>query len=186
MENAVEHVNQLNAPLPELRPVDTARGEDAKADGRRRTVSSDLPELREFLDYARVEKGLAANSIVSYRRDLAEFARFARRGRKSLARIHRSDIRHFLESLYHRGLGGRSVARHLVALRNFFRFLLQEGKIETDPTAQIDAPQFGRSLPKHLGASDVDALLRQPDPSTPAGLRDQAMLELLYATGMRV
>jgi len=148
--------------------------------------SSTLMELNEYLDYARVEKGLASNSIESYRRDLLEFAGFLRRGRKSLAKINREDVRNFLELLYQRGLGGRSVARHLVALRNLFRFLLQEGVIESDPTAEIDAPQFGQSLPKYLSAGEVDALLGQPDSSTPAGLRDRAMLELLYATGMRV
>lgn len=148
--------------------------------------SSTLIELNGYLDYARVEKGLAANSIESYRRDLLEFAGFLRRGRRSLAKINREDVRNFLQSLYQRGLGGRSVARHLVALRNLFRFLLQEGVIESDPTAEIDAPQFGHSLPKYLATSEVDALLGQPDSSTPAGLRDRAMLELLYATGMRV
>jgi len=148
--------------------------------------SSTLMELNEYLDYARVEKGLASNSIESYRRDLLEFAEFLGRGRKSLPRINREDIRNFLASLYQRGLRGRSVARHLVALRNLFRFLLQEGVIESDPTAEIDAPQFGHSLPNYLAASEVDALLNQPDSSTPAGLRDRAMLELLYATGMRV
>jgi len=145
-----------------------------------------FPELIEYLDYARVEKGLASNSITSYRRDLTEFADHLRRERKRLTRTNRDDIRRFLASLYRRGLGARSVARHLVALRNLFRFLLQEGKIERDPTAEVDAPQFGQSLPKYLAADEVDALLRQPDPSTPAGLRDRAMLELLYATGMRV
>ena len=144
------------------------------------------PEINEYLDYARVEKGLAANSIESYRRDLLEFAEFLRHERKSLSGINRQDVRNFLASLFQRGLGGRSVARHLVALRNLFHFLLQEGMIESDPTAEIDAPQFGHSLPKFLAASEVDALLLQPDPSTPAGLRDRAMLELLYATGMRV
>jgi integrase/recombinase XerD len=148
--------------------------------------TSALPELNEYLDYARVERGLAANSIASYQRDLLEFVKHIRRDRKSLSSIRREDIRNFLELLYRRGLGGRSVARHLVALRNFCRFLLREGKIEIDPTAEIDAPLFGHSLPRYLSADEVDALLRQPDPGTPAGLRDRAMLELLYATGMRV
>ena len=148
--------------------------------------SSMLPEVIRFLEYALVEKGLASNSIEGYRRDLVELAAFMRRERKTLGKINRNDIRNFLASLYQRGLGGRSVARHLVALRNFFRFLLEEGKIDGDPTAEVDAPQFGHSLPKYLAVSEVDALLRQPDPSAPAGLRDRAMLELLYATGMRV
>ncbi len=154
--------------------------------GSAQATQSAVAELNEFLDYARVEKGLAANSIEGYRRDLVEFAGHLNRARKPLGKVHREDIREFLASLYRRGLGGRSVARHLVALRNFFRFLLQEEKIDSDPTAEIDAPQFGHSLPKYLAASEVDTLLQQPDDSLPAGLRDRAMLELLYATGMRV
>lgn len=144
------------------------------------------PELIEFLDYARVEKGLASNSIISYRRDLQEFVDHLRRERKGAAAASRDDIRQFLAALYRRGLSARSVARHLVALRNFFRFLAREGRITTDPTTELDAPQFGQTLPKFLAADEVEALLRQPDPGTPAGLRDRAMLELLYATGMRV
>ncbi len=168
-------------------PQDTPNIRDLKpAAGRVGAGSSTSTELNEFLDYARVEKGLASNSIESYGRDLVEFVGYLRRGRKSLDRVNREDIRDFLASLYGRGLGGRSVARHLVAIRNFFRFLLQEGKIDCDPTAEIDAPQFGHSLPKYLAASEVNTLLQQPDASVPAGLRDRAMLELLYATGMRV
>ena len=143
-------------------------------------------ELTAFVDYIRVEKGLAANSIASYARDLEEFARFLRRRGRPVARVDREDIRNFLASLYRRGLSARSAARHLVSLRNFFKFLLKEGRLNSDPTEEIDAPKIGQSLPKYLTAAEVDALLQQPDPSTPAGLRDKAMLELLYATGMRV
>jgi integrase/recombinase XerD len=143
-------------------------------------------ELTAFVDYIRVEKGLAANSIASYARDLEEFARFLRRRGRPVARVDREDIRNFLASLYRRGLSARSAARHLVSLRNFFKFLLKEGRLKSDPTEEIDAPKIGQSLPKYLTAAEVDALLQQPDPSTPAGLRDKAMLELLYATGMRV
>lgn len=144
------------------------------------------PEISAFLDYARVEKGLAANSIAGYRRDLVEFAAFLSRKRGHLRKVNREDIRQFLTSLYDRDLGARSVARHLVALRSFFRFLASEGKVAGDPTLEVDAPKIGQSLPKYLTADEVEALLRQPDCSTPAGLRDQAMLEVLYATGMRV
>jgi integrase/recombinase XerD len=143
-------------------------------------------ELATFLDYIRVERGLAANSIASYQRDLREFARFLRRKGRNVAAADREDIRDFLASLYRRGLSARSAARHLVSLRNLFKFLLKEGRRLTDPTREIDAPKIGQSLPKYLTASEVEALLQQPDPSTPAGLRDKAMLELLYATGMRV
>jgi integrase/recombinase XerD len=143
-------------------------------------------EFEAFLDYIRVEKGLAANSIDSYRRDLVAFAKFLQRERKELKKVTREDLRGFLASLFQRGLSARSVARHLVSLRNVFRFLAREGSLRNDPTAEIDAPKIGQSLPKYLTASEVESLLRQPDPARPAGLRDKAMLELLYATGMRV
>jgi len=143
-------------------------------------------EVRLFLDFARVEKGLAANSVTSYRRDLTEFSDFIRRQGKSFAAVDREDIRKFLSKLYQRGLGARSVARHLVSLRNLFRFLVRDGHLTADPTAEVEAPKLEQSLPKYLTAEEVDQLLAQPDVSTPIGVRDKAMLELLYATGMRV
>jgi integrase/recombinase XerD len=139
-----------------------------------------------FLDYIRVEKGLAANSLASYGRDLAGFGAYLERRRKELGELERGDLRDFLASLYRRGLSARSVARHLVSLRNFFRFLVREGRLRNDPTAELEAPRVGLSLPKYLTTAEVDSLLAKPDASTPAGVRDQAMLELLYATGMRV
>jgi integrase/recombinase XerD len=145
-----------------------------------------IPEVQLFLDFARVEKGLAANSIESYRRDLTEFSVFLRRIGKSPGAVDRDDIRAFLKVLYDRNLGARSVARHLVSLRNLFRFLVREGRLTGDPTAEVEAPKLDQSLPKYLTADEVDQLLAQPDVSTPLGLRDKAMLELLYATGMRV
>jgi integrase/recombinase XerD len=144
------------------------------------------PELDTFLNYIRVEKGLAGNSIASYRRDLVEFVEFVSRQQRGLGKIRREDIRAHLASLYRRGLAARSVARHLVSLRGLYRFLLKEGKVGCDPTAEIDAPKTGQTLPKYLTMAEVDSLLQRPDPASPAGLRDQAMLELLYATGMRI
>ncbi len=149
-------------------------------------VSALSSELIAFLDYIRVEKGLAANSISSYCRDLQKFINYLSRQGVALEKVSRDDIRSFLAALYASGLSARSVARHLVSVRNFFRFLLKEGRVRSDVAAEVDTPQVGRSLPKYLAAQEVDALLQQPDPSTPAGLRDKAMLELLYATGMRV
>lgn len=145
-----------------------------------------LPEVLHFLDYARVEKGLAGNSILSYRRDLAEFSVFLHRLGKSLSAVDRDDIRAFLKELYQRELGARSVARHLVSVRNLFRFLVREGRLAADPASEVEAPKLDQSLPKYLSGAEVDLLLAQPDVSTPLGLRDKAMLELLYATGMRV
>jgi len=145
-----------------------------------------IPEVQLFLDFARVEKGLALNFIESYRRDLREFSAFLHRQGKSPSRVNRDDIRAFLKQLYDRDLGARSVARHLVSLRNLFRFLVREGRLTGDPTAEVEAPKLGQSLPWYLSPEEVDQLLGQPDVSTPLGLRDKAMLELLYATGMRV
>jgi integrase/recombinase XerD len=133
-----------------------------------------------------VEKGLAANSIASYRRDLSKFLVFLRHRRLTVEEVTRHHIRDFLAELAKSGLTARSKARHLVSVRNLFRFLLRDGRIRSDAAAEVDLPQIGRSLPKHLAEGEVDTLLAQPDRSTPAGLRDKAMLELLYATGMRV
>lgn len=141
-------------------------------------------EINRFLNYIRVEKGLAENTVSSYRRDLLKFEQFA--GKRQLSGLERADVRKFMRRLYDDGLGARSVARHLVSLRSLFRFLLKEGRLERDVTADIDSPQLGMRLPKHLALDEVEALLQQPDTSTPAGLRDKAMLELLYATGLRV
>jgi integrase/recombinase XerD len=148
--------------------------------------SAGLPAVKDYLDYARVEKGLAANSISNYRRDLIHFCRFLRGRRKTVADANRDDVRAFLAALYGRGLSAQSVARHLISVRNFFRFMAKEGRIKSDPTADVDAPKLERTLPRYLSTDEVDTLLGQPDVSTPLGLRDKAMLEFLYATGTRV
>jgi len=163
--------------VPQVHPESRARSVN---------LTTASPELTAFLDYARVEKGLASNSITSYRRDLLKFIAFLRDRSVALEKVRRDDIRDFLAELGKSGLTARSKARHLVSVRSFFRFLLKDGRIRHDASAEVDLPQIGRSLPKHLAEGEVDALLAQPDSSTPAGLRDRAMLELLYATGMRV
>jgi len=170
-------------PKPESRMART------KAPGRRQDGMGSSPGLlyiHDYLDYARVEKGLAANSISNYQRDLVHFYKFLLGCGKSFADAQRDDVRAFLAALYTRGLSARSVARHLISLRNFFRFLAKEGRIHGDPTADVDAPKLEQTLPRYLTTEEVDTLLGQPDLSTPLGLRDKAMLELLYATGMRV
>jgi len=144
------------------------------------------PEILSFLDYARVEKGLARNSIVGYRHDLEKFALYLQGSGLEWDQVRHENIRKFLESLYRQGLGARSVARCLAALRHFFQFLVKEGRLSADPAREVETPRLDHSLPKYLSTGEVDALLNQPDPTTPAGLRDRAMLELLYATGMRV
>ncbi len=142
--------------------------------------------IRAFLNYAGVEKGLAENTLLAYGRDLAKFAAFVAERGESLEGIDRGDIIDFLESLYKRGLDSRSVARHQVTLRNFFRFAQREGMIPADPTEHLQSPKVRSRLPSFLSVEEVDRLMAQPDTKTPHGLRDKAMLELLYATGMRV
>lgn len=185
MRSAKQHAQSLGKAEAVRGTHDGERLSDtSRAGGKDGAVRS--PLVGEFLDYAHVEKGLSSNTISSYRSDLLELVDYFARRPKDLREATRQDIRDFLVSLYRRNLRARSVARHLVALRNFFRFLVREGKIPSDPTVGIDAPRLERSLPKYLTEQEVDSLLGQPDMSTPAGLRDRAMLELLYATGMRV
>ncbi len=143
-------------------------------------------EVTSFLDYATVEKGLASNSIVSYGRDLRKFVAYLNNSGLALEKVRHEHIRKFLESLYRQGLSARTAARQLAALRHFFQFLVKEGKLSADPALDVEAPHLSQSLPKYLNFQEVENLLAQPDPTTPIGLRDRAMLELLYATGMRV
>ena len=142
--------------------------------------------VRTFLNAVRVEKGLAENTIQAYRRDLEKFVGFARQRKLSTEHVERTDIVDFLGTLYRKGLDSRSVARHLVTLRNFFRFALIEGYVEHDPSLTIESPKFRRSLPDFLTVEEVDRLLRQPDVRSVTGLRDRAMIELMYSCGLRV
>lgn len=140
----------------------------------------------EFLNYLRVEKGASENTIESYRRDLAALARFlAQRGSSFLA-ADRDDLKDFPRRLAERGLSERSAARALSAARSFYKFLLVDGRIERDPTENLESPRPRRRLPRFLNASEVERLLAAPDRSSQLGLRDSAMLEVLYAAGLRV
>jgi integrase/recombinase XerD len=138
------------------------------------------------LNYLRVEKGLSDNTIQAYRRDIAKFAAFAGKRGLGTPDVRREHVVDFLGSLYRRNLDSRSVARHLVTIRHFFRFSLTEGFVNEDPAANIESPKFRQSLPEFLSVEEVDRLLRQPDPNDTVGLRDKAMIELMYSTGLRV
>ncbi len=142
--------------------------------------------VRTFLNSLRVEKGLADNTLQAYRRDIEKFAAFARQRKLSTKTIERGDIVDFLGSLYRKGLDSRSVARHLVTIRNFFRFAMLEGYVEDDPAATIESPRFRQSLPEFLSVEEVNRLLGQPDKLTVTGIRDRAMIELMYSCGLRV
>jgi len=142
--------------------------------------------IAAFLNYVKVERGLAANTISAYSTDLQKFSRFAAAGGIQLESVTRDNIVEFLSSLYRQKLDSRTVARHLVAVRNLFRFALSEEVISVDPTLNLESPKLRKPLPSYLRMEDVDRLLNQPDLSTPYGLRDKAMIELLYSTGLRV
>jgi integrase/recombinase XerD len=139
-----------------------------------------------FLNYLQVEKGLSANTIGGYGRDLQSFSAFLEKRRVRPAAVERDDVVDYLGSLYRRNLDSRSVARHLVTLRGFYRFLLIEDLIKSDPTLTLESPKVRRRLPTFLRVAEVEKLLAQPDLSTLGGLRDRAMIEVLYSSGLRV
>jgi integrase/recombinase XerD len=143
-------------------------------------------QIRSFLNYLRVEKGLSANTLHAYRRDLEKFAAFAAKHKLTVKQIDRGHVVDFLRTLYLRKLDSRSVARHLVTIRHFFRFAFTEGFVQEDPAVNIQSPKFRQALPDFLSLAEVDRLLAQPDTNTTGGLRDKAMIELLYSTGLRV
>lgn len=142
--------------------------------------------VQSFLNYIRVEKGLAPNTMEAYRRDLEKFTRFLGKRNLAVSAVTRDDIVDFLAVLFRQKLDSRSVARHLVSVRHFYRFAVAEGAVKEDPAANVESPRFRRSLPRHLSLEEVERLLAQPDPKTHLGLRDKAMIEVLYSTGLRV
>ena len=150
--------------------------------------------VRAFLDYLKVEKGLASLSVSAYQSDLTQFAQFLERRRRTLLDARRDDARGFLSQLFSNGVRDRSVARKLSALRHFYKYLLVDRVTKHDPTLEIDSPRQWKVLPKALAASEIDGMLRTKEPAHSAGsesaaafaLRDRALLEVLYAAGLRV
>ncbi len=142
--------------------------------------------ISSFLTHVRVEKGLSANTISAYRRDLKKFEEFARKRKLTLQSVGRNDLVDFLAGLYRQKLESRTVARELVTLRNFFRFAQVQDLLSEDPSINLESPKIRRHLPGYLRLEEVEKLLEQPDSKTPTGLRDRAMLEVLYSTGLRV
>ncbi len=139
-----------------------------------------------FLHYLQVERGLSPNTLEGYRRDIEKLERFAERKRVPLASLGAAQIREFLRGLHREGLSLRSIGRATSAIRGLYRFAAAEGWVGSDPTEQIDSARASRSLPRYLSLDEVEELLKTPDVETPNGLRDRAMLELLYASGLRV
>jgi len=142
----------------------------------------------EFLAYLSVERGLAGNTIESYGRDLRQFEAFARNSEKDLglADVDEDAILDYIAHMRSRGKAGSSICRSLAAIRGLYEFLDREHKIERDPTANLGSPKQSKTLPSVLTPEEVTRLLEVPRPGTPAGIRDKAMLETLYATGFRV
>lgn len=159
-----------------------------------RRVDSEKPEktlffttyLPTFIDYLSVEKGLARNSLSAYRADLRHFGHYLADSQVEVGDVARLHLIKYFQTLRSGGISPRSVSRALAAIRGFFRFLAAERYLMKDPTENVENPKLWSTLPRTLHATEVEALLSSPDVSTPAGLRDKAMLELLYATGLRV
>lgn len=142
--------------------------------------------LPTYIDYLTVEKGLSKNSIASYARDLRHFGHWLQNESVEVGKVERLQIVRYFQSLRSAGISARSVARALAAIRGFYRFAVAERYLKTDPTENVENPKLWATLPKTIPADEVEALLQAPDRSTTLGLRDAAMLELLYATGLRV
>ncbi|WP_409297967.1 site-specific tyrosine recombinase XerD [Peribacillus sp. SCS-26] len=145
-------------------------------------------QIKDFLHFLTVEKGLSKNTTVSYERDLKSYMKYL----VNVEQIgdwndcQRANIVHFLSFLKGQGKSSKTLARHVASIRSFHQFLLREKVSGHDPSVHIESPQLERSLPKVLSMEEVEALLEAPETNSPLGLRDKAMLEVLYATGMRV
>ena len=143
--------------------------------------------LDQFLHYLIVEKGLSRNTIEAYSHGLTQFLNHLRGKRvQEIREVDKFHIRGFLLALRGKNLNTKSIVRNLVAIRTFFRFLIQEGVLESNPVEELESPKVAKTLPEILSLEEIEQILEQPDLQTPLGTRDRAMLEMLYATGMRV
>lgn len=141
---------------------------------------------REFLRYIQVEKGLSANTLESYRRDLAKLQSWAEANGKLIESLERKDLREWIAGMSRGGLAPSSVSRAVSAARGLYRFLMLDGHIKRHPAEDLTTPQRFKPLPRFLTEEEIGALLSAPDVKTDAGVRDRAMLELMYAAGLRV
>jgi len=146
----------------------------------------DLDRLLDgFLLHLATERRLSGNTVEAYASDLRRFSAFLRSGGFSFREFNRLRCLEFLTSVRGEGLSARSAARHVSSLRSFFRYLVREGILEDNPLADVRGPKLGRPLPKYLTVTEVERLLDAPDKGTPEGMRDRAMLDLMYASGLR-
>ncbi|MGH8200451.1 MAG: site-specific tyrosine recombinase XerD [Steroidobacteraceae bacterium] len=144
------------------------------------------PAVARFLDAVWLERGLSANTLAAYRADLTALARWLTERKVPIDKTSRADLQDFIAWRVREGARPRSTARQLSSFRRFFRYLVRDAGLHEDPTAQIAMPKIGRSLPKSLTEEEVESLLGAPVVSDPLGNRDRTMLEVLYATGLRV
>jgi integrase/recombinase XerD len=152
-----------------------------------RHLTADVtPLIDAYLTHLTVERRLAVNSLESYARDLNQLARFAAGRGRAVEALDRPDLERFVRELMASGRSPRSVAREVACLRGFYRFLVVDGRLPSSPAADVRPPRAWQVLPTYLSVDEVDALIAQPDVSTARGLRDRALIELLYATGLRV
>ena len=142
--------------------------------------------LERFLDALWMEQGLSDHTLAAYRADLKGVAVFLKKQARTLLSAQRQDLLAYLTQRVKMGVRPRTTARLLSSLRRFYQYLVREGRLKVDPSAQIDAPKLGRPLPKSLTEAEVETLLKAPDVNHLLGLRDRAMLEVLYASGLRV
>jgi integrase/recombinase XerD len=145
------------------------------------------PEIERYLDSMWMEKGLSNNTLASYRRDLIQFDNWLQQNSDdTLLNTTNSSVQAYLGARLGQGVSPRSSARFLSCARSFYHYLLREGRVNLDPTLDVESPRLGRPLPKALSEAEVDRLLGAPNPTRPLELRDRTMLELLYACGLRV
>ena len=142
--------------------------------------------IRDYLAHLAVERNLSPRSVESYGRDLVQFATWLAEQEFSVDQVDRATVRNYLGTRRDHGLSSRSAARALSALRGFFKHLAATGLLPSDPTANLQSPSVWRTIPRSLTGAEIEALLEAPDTNRPLGLRDRAMLETLYATGLRV
>ena len=164
--------------------------QSTKHKNQRPKTKSDLTSqrdfCREFITFIQVEKGLARHTLESYSRDLARLNNWAQKNGKSVSELNRADLRKWIASLSRDGLAPTSVARAVSAARGFFKFLMLDGHITHHPAEDLDTPQRFSYLPKFLTEEEINRLLLAPDVSTEEGIRDRAILEVMYASGLRV
>jgi integrase/recombinase XerD len=142
--------------------------------------------VREFLSYIQVEKGLSTNTLSSYRRDIAKLQSWAEKSGKRIETLERKNLREWITGMSRDGLAPSSVARSVSAARSFFRFAMLDGHIKRNPADDLHTPQRASYLPRFLTEDEIEALMRAPDVSTDEGVRDRALFEVMYATGVRV